>query len=64
MTPAICTDPSQMEAVRTLLLLGIFFMGILAVAINYTPKPKKPKTTTYCPLHRTDRDECADKHKD
>lgn len=64
MIPTICTDPSQLEFVRTLMLTGLILLVILLAANNYAPKPKPTKSTTYCPLHRTDRDQCNDKHED
>ena len=67
MTPAVCSDPSMMEGLRFLLGLGLSITGavLLFDYIRYMNQPVVAKgSTTYCPLHRMDRDKCEQKHKD
>lgn len=67
MTPEICSDPVMLEQFRALLGFGLVLTGgmLMVDYVRYMSRPiGKVEKPIYCPLHRTDRNECEEKHRD
>lgn len=69
--PLICSDPDVLAQLQFILWFGFFvaagaWLYFKAKDNDEDQKKvdKKKQTDVYCPLHRTDRERCEDKHKD